>query len=129
MSLESKDYVVQEHKAVRAKTHHDLRLEHGGVLKSWAVPKGVPDSIGGKVLAIEVEDHTKHWLKFAGKIPKDQYGYGEVKILSRGKYVPLSWEKDNIKFDIISGEMKGNYVLHRLKENKWLLFRVHETKR
>lgn len=119
------DYVVQEHRAKRAGKHHDLRLERKDALASWAVPKGLPTKRTKSVLAIRTKEHTRHWLRFEGKIPKGKYGYGTVKIVSRGKYTPEEWTKKKIKFTIDSGELKGQkFVLIHLKEDKWIIKKV-----
>ncbi len=120
-------YVVQEHHARRL--HYDLRLEKGGVLKSWAVPKGLPDVVGEKRLAIEVEDHPLEYGSFEGAIPKGEYGAGTVSIWDRGRYHAVVWGPDTIEV-LISGEkVKGRYILTRFKkagEKQWLLFKARE---
>lgn len=120
-------YVVQEHHARRL--HYDLRLERDGVLKSWAVPKGIPLSQGEKRLAIMVEDHPIEYARFAGTIPEGEYGAGTVAIWDRGTYSSLAWGEDMIEF-VISGErLKGRYVLARFKkagDKQWLLFRAKD---
>lgn len=121
-------FVVQEHHARRL--HYDLRLESGGVLKSWAVPKGIPESAGERRLAVETEDHPYEYANFAGTIPAGQYGAGTVKIWDKGTYEPKLWEHDKIEFTFNGDRLKGRYVLVRLKkakdDNSWLLLKGKE---
>ena len=77
-------FVVHRHHATRL--HYDLRLEQGGVLKSWAVPKGLPPRPGILRLAVSTEDHPLEYMNFEGTIPKGQYGGGRIWIYARGKY-------------------------------------------
>jgi DNA ligase D-like protein (predicted 3'-phosphoesterase) len=116
-------YVIQEHHARRL--HYDLRLEKDGVLKSWAVPKGIPE-FGQKVLAVEVEDHPYDYASFEGEIPKGQYGAGTVKIWDKGYYEAKLWEKDKIEVTLDGNRLKGRYILVRLKragDKNWLLLK------
>jgi DNA ligase D-like protein (predicted ligase)/DNA ligase D-like protein (predicted 3'-phosphoesterase) len=123
---EGRTFVVQEHHARRL--HHDLRLERDGVLKSWAVPKGLPE-VGEKRLAVETEDHPLEYRSFEGTIPKGQYGAGTVKIWDRGSYELKVWEKDKIEFTLIGEKVHGRYVLARFKkagDKQWLLLRARD---
>ncbi len=119
-------YVIQEHHA-RA-LHYDFRLEKDGVLKSWAVPKGMPQS-DEKRLAVETEDHPYEYGSFEGTIPKGQYGAGTVKIWDKGTYEAKIWENDKIEVTLNGGRLKGRYVLVRLKragDKDWLLLKGKE---
>jgi bifunctional non-homologous end joining protein LigD len=120
----AKVFVVQEHHARRL--HYDLRLERSGVLKSWAVPKGIPESSDEKRLAVETEDHPLEYAGFAGTIPKGQYGAGTVKIWDKGSYEEKVWDENMIEFTLNGAKLKGRYVLVRLKkvgEKSWLLLK------
>ncbi len=116
-------FAVQEHHA--RQLHYDFRLEIKGVLKSWAVPKGVPENAGIKRLAVQTEDHPIEYAKFHGTIPEELYGAGVVKIWDRGKYVPESIHKNKIVFELFGKKLKGKYVLIKTKfaKNSWLIFR------
>ena len=122
-------YVIQEHHA-RA-LHYDFRLEKDGVLKSWAVPKGVPEATNVRHLAVETEDHPYDYASFEGTIPKGQYGAGTVKIWDKGHYEPKLWENDKIEVTLNGERLHGRYVLVRLKksekQNDWLLLKGKET--
>ncbi len=119
-----KSFVVQEHHARRL--HYDLRLERDGVLKSWAVPKGIQGKSGDSRLAVQVEDHPLEYGKFEGTIPEGQYGAGTVKIWDKGLYESIAWKENKIEFVVKGEKMTGRYVLVKLKkagENNWLLFK------
>jgi DNA ligase D-like protein (predicted ligase)/DNA ligase D-like protein (predicted 3'-phosphoesterase) len=121
-------FVIQEHHARRL--HYDLRLENEGVLKSWAVPKGIPQDTKERRLAVETEDHPYEYASFEGEIPKGQYGAGTVKIWDKGHYKPKVWEKDKIEFTLDGQRLKGRYILIRLKKaedtKNWLLLKGKE---
>jgi DNA ligase D-like protein (predicted ligase)/DNA ligase D-like protein (predicted 3'-phosphoesterase) len=124
---EGRIFVVQEHHARRL--HYDLRLEKDGVLKSWAVPKGFPESSEQKRLAVETEDHPLGYASFEGVIPKGQYGAGTVEIWDRGVYEAKAWDEKMIEFIVQGEKLKGRYVLVRLKkagEKSWLLLKGKE---
>ncbi len=122
-------YVIQEHNARRL--HWDLRLENGGVLKSWAVPKGIPEETKVRHLAVETEDHPYEYASFEGTIPKGQYGAGTVKIWDKGHYEAKVWEKDKIEVRLDGERLHGNYVLVRLKKSEnqkdWLLLKGKDS--
>ena len=120
-------FVVQEHQA--SHHHFDLRLEHGGVLKSWAIPKGMPEKPGDRRLAVETEDHPLEYATFEGTIPEGEYGAGEVTIWDQGLFEPLSWEQDKIEVVMQGSRISGRYVLVRFRkagENQWLIFKAKE---
>jgi bifunctional non-homologous end joining protein LigD len=118
------NFVVHRHHA--SHLHYDLRLEQEGVLKSWAVPRGLPPRPGIKRLAVQTEDHPLEYLKFDGKIPKGQYGAGEMWIYALGKYQITKEKKDGFYFRLTSKEMTGEYRMHRTKEKEFLLERVDD---
>ncbi len=120
-------FVVHEHRATRL--HFDFRLERGGVLKSWAVPKGVPERPGVRHLAIETEDHPLEYIDFAGTIPEGEYGAGTVSIWDAGTYDARTWEPDKIEVMLNGQRLHGRYVFIRFKkaeEGSWLLFKASE---
>src|SRR5246500_3293495 len=129
---DDKVFVIQKHAATRL--HYDLRLEVGGVLKSWAVPKGPSLNPGDKRLAVQVEDHPFDYRTFEGTIPEGNYGAGEVIIWDQGTYEPegpLSaaeqLERGELKFRLYGHKLNGSFVLVKLKhsrgKNEWLLIK------
>ena len=118
-------FVIQEHHARRL--HFDLRLEREGVLKSWAVPKGMPKVPGEKHLAVAVEDHPLDYGHFEGTIPEGQYGAGTVSIWDNGTYDTKHWDPDKIEITFHGRLLTGPYVLVRFKragKTEWLVFRA-----
>ncbi len=119
-------FVVQRHDASRL--HYDFRLERGGALASWAVPKGVPLEPGAKALAVHVEDHPLEYATFHGEIPKGQYGGGTVEIFDSGTYELLEAKRDGqLTFELHGSKLKGRWSLvpARMdgKEQNWLLIK------
>jgi bifunctional non-homologous end joining protein LigD len=123
-------FVIQKHDASRL--HYDFRLQMEGVLKSWAVPKGLPWKQGEKHLAVEVEDHPIEYEAFEGIIPKGNYGGGTVMVWDRGTYYvygerPLKSLQEGRLHLVLDGEKaKGEWTLIRLRgngEKNWLLLK------
>jgi len=116
-------FVVQKH---FAKTlHYDFRLEKDGVLKSWAVPKGVPLKPGIKRLAIETEDHDLDYAEWEGTIPKGTYGAGKVEVWDQGEYETEEWLEDRIVIRLNGKQANGRYCMVKFEkagDKIWLLF-------
>ena len=87
--------MIHQHSARRL--HWDLRLEHDGVLASWAVPKGMPEEPGENRFAAHTEDHPLEYLDFHGEIPKGNYGAGTMTIWDHGTYELLKWEPRKVE--------------------------------
>lgn len=134
------NFCIQRHDARHL--HYDFRLEHKGVLLSWAIPKGPSSNPKDKRLAIKVEDHPLEYQYFEGEIPKGNYGAGAVKIWDHGTYtVPHAEDVEKAitaglkkgHFEILlSGEkIHGLYLFQKLKTDEkgtaWLLIKKHET--
>ena len=116
-------FVVQKHDA--SHLHYDFRLEMDGVLKSWAVPKGVSEKPDEKRLAVAVEDHPFEYANFEGEIPRGEYGAGTVEIWDKGNYEMIEATKKAYKFILNGKKLKGQYVLFNFKNDKnWLLFKT-----
>lgn len=143
-------FVIQEHHATRL--HYDFRLEVGGVMPSWAIPKGVQTDPSIKRLAMKTEDHPLDYRKFHGDIPEGEYGAGEVIIWDKGTYIPeievakgqreqikdkkdgeIAMEqgikKGEVKFKLFGKKIKGSYALVKTKgfppgkKNAWILIK------
>src|SRR3954464_1996369 len=124
-------FVIQKHDASRL--HYDFRLEMDGVLKSWAVPKGLPWGKGEKHLAVEVEDHPVEYATFEGIIPQGQYGGGTVMVWDRGQYHvygedPVKALRDGRMHIVMDGEKAiGEWSLIRTRmeagKPQWLLLK------
>ncbi len=114
-------YVVQIHDA--SNLHYDLRLEDNGVLRSWAIPKGLPIKKGIKRLAIETEPHPIKYLTFEGTIPKTEYGGGEMWVFDTGKYSVQKKEAKKLSFTL-DGMLRGQYRIFNTKGKQWLLERI-----
>lgn len=116
-------FVIQYHKSRRA--HYDFRLEYGGVLISWAIPKGLSFNKKDKRLAVKVEDHPVSYISFEGVIPKGEYGAGKVEIFDKGKYAVLGdldegLEKGTFKVALYGEKLQGIWAFVHFKEDNWL---------
>ena len=121
-------FVVQKHAASRL--HYDFRLELGGTLKSWALPKGVPFAKGERRLAVQVEDHSISYMEFEGTIPKGQYGGGTVMVWDIGSFEALSPSPEKslaagkLHFALAGRKLRGEWHLVRFRDEKqWLLIK------
>lgn len=116
-------FVVHEHEA--SHLHYDFRLEMGGVLRSWAIPKGPSMDASEKRLAILVENHPLEYIDFEGIIPEGMYGAGAVVVWDNGSYDLIEEKKDKIGFFLKGKKLMGNFSLVRLKgkEKEWLLIK------
>ncbi len=118
-------FVIQEHHA--RSLHWDFRLEHDGVLVSWALPKGLPLDPARNHLAVHTEDHPLEYLDFEGEIPRGEYGGGRVVIVDRGTYELERWKRDEVKVVLHGERAVGRYVLFATggpKEENWMIHRM-----
>ena len=125
-------FVVQLH-AARAR-HYDFRLEHGGVLVSWAVPKGPSPDPADKRLAVRVEDHPVDYIHFEGVIPEGNYGAGSVIVWDRGRWEAVKdfdegLESGKLLFDLHGYKLRGRWTLVKTKRGPkdWLLIKERDT--
>lgn len=129
-------FVVHKHSATV--DHYDLRLEHGGVLLSWAVPRGPSLNPADKRLAVHTEDHPIEYLDFEGVIPEGEYGGGPMIVWDTGDWAPMEdvdagLRKGGFKFRLWGEKLKGGWMLTKLKgrpgdndKENWLLFKEHD---
>ncbi|HWE68468.1 MAG TPA: non-homologous end-joining DNA ligase [Acidimicrobiales bacterium] len=115
-------FVIQEHHA-RA-LHWDLRLEHEGVLVSWALPKGVPEDPARNHLAVHTEDHPLDYGSFEGQIPAGQYGGGRVTIWDQGTYDLEKWRDNEVMVVLHGAKVSGRYVLFPTNGKNWMIHRM-----
>jgi bifunctional non-homologous end joining protein LigD len=126
-------FVIQKHDASRL--HYDFRLQMEGVLKSWALPKGLPWQQGEKHLAVEVEDHPIDYEDFEGIIPEGNYGGGTVMVWDRGAYYvfgeqPVKSLREGKLHLVLAGDKaQGEWTLVRIRgrdgeKNQWLILKT-----
>jgi bifunctional non-homologous end joining protein LigD len=115
-------FVVQEHHARRL--HWDLRLEHDGVLLSWAVPRGIPPDPKRNHLAVHTEDHPLEYLEFEGDIPKGEYGGGTMRVWDRGRYETHKMEDDEVIVTFYGDRVRGRYALFQTDGKNWMIHRM-----
>jgi bifunctional non-homologous end joining protein LigD len=115
-------FVIQEHHA-RA-LHWDFRLEHDGVLVSWALPKGVPQDPKVNHLAVHTEDHPMDYGSFEGTIPAGEYGGGDVQIWDRGHFDLVKWRPKEVMVDLHGSRVSGRYVLFPTNGKNWMIHRM-----
>lgn len=127
-------FVIQHHLA--SSEHYDLRLEHDGVLLSWAVPKGPSTDPAERRLAIRTEDHPLSYADFEGTIPADEYGGGRVIVWERGTWTNSTHDDDgrvdvddavrrgHLSFEVHGHKLCGGFTLQRLDDDgQWLLIK------
>lgn len=133
-------FVIQKHDA--SSLHYDFRLEIGGVLVSWVVPKGPSTDTRVKRLALQTEDHTLDYIEFEGVIPDGNYGAGTVLVWDTGRYRNLralagphsrsmerSLEEGQIEVELFGEKLKGGYALKRTDDGdppRWLLIKMDD---
>jgi bifunctional non-homologous end joining protein LigD len=129
------EFVVQKHRATQL--HYDFRLEHRGVMLSWAVPKGPSPDPSTKRLAMETEPHPMDYNQFEGVIPEGEYGGGTVMIWDKGIWAPVAQnrlgdedeaerqlKKGDLKLVLLGEKLLGSWVLVRTRGGRqWLLIK------
>ncbi|MBS0185378.1 MAG: DNA ligase [Proteobacteria bacterium] len=136
INLRKPFFIIQKHKA--SHLHYDFRLYVNGVLKSWALPKGPTLNPNLKRLAISTEDHLLSYANFEGIIPHHHYGGGIVLMWDQGPYKNITFkngqnismkealQEGHILFQLKGQKLKGNFILQRLQEEKWLLIKKQD---
>lgn len=129
-------FVIHKHHATA--DHYDLRLEHNGVLLSWAVPKGPSLNPADKRYAVQTEDHPIEYIDFEGVIPEGEYGGGPMIVWDTGDWAPMGdveegFKKGDFKFRLWGEKLKGGWVLVRLKpkpgdkKTNWLFIKEKDS--
>jgi bifunctional non-homologous end joining protein LigD len=119
-------FVIHEHSARRL--HWDLRLEHDGVLVSWALPRGMPLEPKVNLIAPHTEDHPIEYLDFSGEIPPGSYGAGTMSIWDRGTYETLKWEQRKVEVALHGERLDARYALFAISDESepkdWMIHRM-----
>jgi len=119
-------FVIHEHHARRL--HWDLRLEHDGVLASWALPRGLPPEPGENRFAAHTEDHPLDYVDFQGEIPAGQYGAGEMSIWDAGTFELLKWEPRKVEVALHGKRVNARYALFSIdkgaEDKDWMIHRM-----
>jgi bifunctional non-homologous end joining protein LigD len=124
-------FVVQKHRA--SHLHYDLRLEHDGVMLSWAIPKGPSLDPTARRLAMQTEDHPMEYNEFEGVIPEGEYGGGTVMIWDHGTWEPegnaveRALAKGSVKFRLRGKKLGGSWALVRTHARQWLLIKHRDA--
>jgi bifunctional non-homologous end joining protein LigD len=134
MTAGTQRFVVHEHRSKRL--HYDFRLEIGGVLKSWAIPKGPSMNPADKRLAVMVPDHVAEYIDFEGVIPEGSYGAGPVVVWDHGTFSLLetddagtALDHGKLSFELKGKKLKGAFTLAQMKGlpkgtgKEWLLIK------
>ena len=130
-------FVIQEHHA--RGLHYDFRLEHDGVLVSWAVPKNLPETTSVNHLAVRTEDHPLEYATFEGVIPKGEYGAGKVVIWDSGTYDAEKFRdpaeesadsahKGEVIVTLHGSRVSGRYALIQTDGDQWLAHRMQDDR-
>jgi bifunctional non-homologous end joining protein LigD len=125
------EFVVQKHRA--SHLHYDFRIEHQGVMLSWAVAKGPSLDPTVRRLAMMTEPHPMEYNAFEGVIPEGEYGGGTVMIWDRGTWEAESPDVDrglargDLKMRLHGKKMKGSWVLVRMRDRQWLLIKHRDA--
>jgi bifunctional non-homologous end joining protein LigD len=115
-------FVIQEHHA--RSLHWDLRLEHEGVLASWALPRGIPLEPRTNRLAVRTEDHPLAYLEFSGTIPRGEYGAGTMAIWDAGVYEVEKFRSNEVIVVLRGERVSGRYVLFQTDGRNWMIHRM-----
>jgi bifunctional non-homologous end joining protein LigD len=123
-SAASGRFVVHQHDA--RNLHWDLRLEHRGVLLSWALPRGVPQlpDRAANRLAVHTEDHPLEYIDFHGEIPAGEYGAGQMTIWDSGTYEAEKLRRDEVIASFDGERLRGRYALFQTRGKNWMIHRM-----